>query len=182
MLQNCLHGFFFLLTGKTCPLYAAPKNGALACNKVGSDYVCAVMCKNGFDFSFDPPLVYFCSSGKWNFFSLPPIPFSQQLPWPDCSSKLILLHMLSVKLYGFVGWRNIVVTKVTFTVNVLKLLTLNCCIRTAKLPSVRSVFHIVPAKKDNKVFKSKEPMIPLWKWMLQFLWCTMIQKILDWSV
>ena len=111
LLQNCKQGFFLLLTGKTCPLYAAPKNGALACNKIGSDYVCAVMCKNGFDFSFDPPLVYFCSSGIWNFFSLPNFPFSKQLPWPDCSSKLLLLLILLVKLYGLAGWRSMVVMR-----------------------------------------------------------------------
>ena len=108
LLQNCKQGFFLLLSGKTCPLYAAPKNGALACNKIGSDYVCAVMCKNGFDFSFDPPLVYFCSSGIWNFFSLPNFPFSKQLPWPDCSSKLLLLL---IKLYGLAGWRSMVVMR-----------------------------------------------------------------------
>ena len=50
------------------------------------------MCKNGFDFEFNPAMLYYCSAGEWNFF--PPssqYPYSQQLPWPDCSSKLISL-------------------------------------------------------------------------------------------
>ena len=95
LLQNCYHGFSSLLTGETCPLYAAPENGALACNRVGSDYVCAVMCKNGFDFVSNPPLLYFCSATQWQtFISFPTYPYSPQLPWPACSSKLILLFLL----------------------------------------------------------------------------------------
>ena len=90
LLQKCYHGFSSLLTGETCPLYAAPENGALACNELGLDYVCAVMCKNGFDFVSNPPMVYFCSAAQWQtFISSPPYPYSPQLPWPDCSSKLI---------------------------------------------------------------------------------------------
>ena len=101
VVTKLLTWFLFLFTGKTCPLYAAPKNGALACHKIGSDYVCSAMCKNEFDFSFNPPTVYYCSAGQWQFFSV--FPLSQQLPWPDCSSKLILLLILSVKLYGLAG-------------------------------------------------------------------------------
>ena len=90
LLQNCYHGFSSLLTGETCPLYSAPENGALACNELGLDYVCAVMCKNGFDFVSNPPMVYFCSAAQWQtLISSPPYPYSPQLPWPDCSSKLI---------------------------------------------------------------------------------------------
>ena len=96
LLQNCYYGFSSSLTGETCPLYAAPVNGALACNKAGSDYVCAVMCKNGFDFVSNPPLLYFCSAAQWQtFISFPQYPYSPQLPWPDCSSKLIFIVIYS---------------------------------------------------------------------------------------
>ena len=79
-----------MFTGKTCPLYAPPKNGALACLKIGSDRYCAVMCKSGFNFVFDPPFLYFCSGGVWNYYALPGQVYDTTLPWPDCSSKLII--------------------------------------------------------------------------------------------
>ena len=89
--------FFSLFTGKTCPLYAAPKNGALACNKIddGTD-ICVAMCNNKFDFVFNPPMVYFCSAGQWSFYTTPSTDYSTQLPWPDCSSKLISLLLITV--------------------------------------------------------------------------------------
>ncbi|XP_078373500.1 sushi, von Willebrand factor type A, EGF and pentraxin domain-containing protein 1-like [Oculina patagonica] len=71
---------------KTCPLYSPPKNGALACNYIGVDPVCVVMCNDKFDFVFNPPMLYYCHSGKWQFYSLPGIPFQKTLPWPDCSN------------------------------------------------------------------------------------------------
>ena len=80
---------FLLLTGKTCPLYAAPKNGALACNTIASDIICVAMCRNGFDFEFNPPMLYFCVDGEWVFYNPLSYPSPRQLPWPDCSSKLI---------------------------------------------------------------------------------------------
>ena len=82
--------FFFLLlsTGKECPMFDPPQNGALACNKIGVEYFCAAMCQNDFDFTFNPPLLYFCSSGQWNFFGIG-LPYSTQLPWPNCSSKFV---------------------------------------------------------------------------------------------
>jgi len=85
-----------LFTVKTCPRSAAPKNGALACHRDGSDHFCVVMCKNGFDFVFNPPMLYFCSAGQWQFYALPGQSYSRQLPWPDCSSKPILLLLLTV--------------------------------------------------------------------------------------
>ena len=83
--------FFYLLlsTGKECSIFDPPQNGALACNKIGVDYVCAAMCQNDFDFTFNPPLLYFCSSGQWNFYGLPSFPYSTQLPWPNCTSKFV---------------------------------------------------------------------------------------------
>ncbi|KAL9973460.1 hypothetical protein ACROYT_G019925 [Oculina patagonica] len=79
--------FRITLKRKTCTLYAAPKNGALACFKNGEDNICAAMCMRNFDFVFSPPLVYFCSNAKWNFFSLPGFSYESQVPWPDCSAQ-----------------------------------------------------------------------------------------------
>ena len=87
---------FFLLTGKTCPLYEAPKNGALACNEINSDYQCIVMCRNGFDFVFNPAMLYYCQEGEWQFYVPILYSYPQQLPWPDCSSKLISLFIITV--------------------------------------------------------------------------------------
>ena len=50
---------------------------------------CAVMCKGGFDFVFNPPLLYYCSYGAWQFYYLPGFLHDQRLPWPDCSGKII---------------------------------------------------------------------------------------------
>ena len=82
--------FFYLLlsTGKECPMFDPPQNGALACNKIGVEYLCAAMCQNDFDFTFNPPLLYFCSSGQWHFYGIG-LPYSTQLPWPNCSSKFV---------------------------------------------------------------------------------------------
>ncbi|KAL9973465.1 hypothetical protein ACROYT_G019930 [Oculina patagonica] len=51
--------FRITLKSKTCPLYAPPKNGALACNNIdniGLDSYCAVMCNDKSDFVFNPPM------------------------------------------------------------------------------------------------------------------------------
>ena len=86
----------FFLTGKTCPLYEAPKNGALACNEFNLDYMCVVMCRNEFDFVFNPAMLYFCSEGEWQYYVTSQYSYPQQLPWPDCSSKLISLLIITV--------------------------------------------------------------------------------------
>ena len=105
-----------------------------------------VMCKNGFDFVFNPPWLYYCSSGQWNFYALPGQSYSRQLPWPDCSSKPILLLLLTVS-------KGILKRKITFTVNLLTLYTLNCWIGTAKLPSVRySKFYYCSARRWRSFF------------------------------
>ena len=62
------------------------------------------MCKKGFDFSFNPPVVYYCSSAQWRSFSS--FPYSGQLPWPDCSSKLISLLILFVKWNELMEWNS----------------------------------------------------------------------------
>ena len=73
------------LAEKPCPLYPPPKNGALACFRIGGDVTCAVMCQTGTDFEFNVPVLYFCSAGQWNFYSF--ISFSKTLPWPNCTGK-----------------------------------------------------------------------------------------------
>ena len=96
MAKSLINVLYFLLTGKECPLYAAPKNGALACVKIGNDRSCAVMCKSGYDFVFNPPMFYYCVIDQWNFYSLSGFPSESQLPWPDCSSKLIISARFSL--------------------------------------------------------------------------------------
>ena len=88
--------FVLFTTGKTCPLYAGPKNGALACNTIASDIVCVVMCNSGFDFEFNPPMLYYCVEGEWAFYSLSSYSYPQHLPWPDCSSKLTSLLIKTI--------------------------------------------------------------------------------------
>ena len=89
VVTKLLTWFLFLLTGQTCLLYEAPENGALACHKINSDYLCVVMCRNEFDFVFNPAMVYFCSHGEWKYYATTQYSYPRQLPWPDCSSKLI---------------------------------------------------------------------------------------------
>ena len=92
---KCEHGLSILnflmrcfrFTEKSCPLYAPPKNGALLCNIYGTDRSCSVKCQTGYDFVFNPPYLYFCSVGVWNFYSITRQNFSRTLPWPDCSRK-----------------------------------------------------------------------------------------------
>ena len=47
------------------------------------------MCKDGFDFVFNPAMLYYCEDGEWQFYVPILYSYPQQLPWPDCSSKLI---------------------------------------------------------------------------------------------
>ena len=53
------------MTEKTCPFFAAPQNGALACVNVRGDRICAVMCKSEFDFSTVQAFLFFCMDGSW---------------------------------------------------------------------------------------------------------------------
>ena len=96
VVTKLLTWFVLFTTGKTCPLYAGPKNGALACNTIASDIVCVVMCNSGFDFEFNPPMLYYCVEGEWAFYSLSSYSYPQQLPWPDCSSKLTSLLIKTI--------------------------------------------------------------------------------------
>ncbi|CAH3152261.1 unnamed protein product, partial [Porites evermanni] len=83
--RNC--SFTITLKKKLCPLYPPPKNGALACVRKGVDDTCAVMCQTGTDFEFNVPLLYFCSSGQWHFYSVSNVPYDSTLPWPNCTGK-----------------------------------------------------------------------------------------------
>ena len=73
----------FILQGAV--LCTPPTNGALVCNYIGSDQTCQVQCKQGYDFEFTPPLLYYCSGGNWNMFSIGF--YDSRLPWQNCTSK-----------------------------------------------------------------------------------------------
>ncbi|XP_073253617.1 uncharacterized protein [Porites lutea] len=77
---------FALLNAGSCTVYPPPTNGTLLCSYIGSDPTCQVQCKPGYDFEFTPPLLYFCSGGKWLMF--PPGPYHSKLPWPNCTKKI----------------------------------------------------------------------------------------------
>ena len=63
-------------------MFTPPLNGALVCNPIDFNSVCAVFCKTGTDFVHNPPLLYYCSSGEWSIW-----PHGNSPPWPDCSGK-----------------------------------------------------------------------------------------------
>ena len=74
-----------------CDGQKPPKNGALAClsatQSVGAK-MCQVYCQNGFEFSYRPAQMYYCSKGRWN--TWPPFGHGSSFPWPDCASNVIL--------------------------------------------------------------------------------------------
>ena len=72
-------------------MFPAPKNGALRCVTVNGNSMCAPACNNKYDFVFNPPLVYYCSEGEWNSYSLPGQPYVPNHPWPDCAGELYFL-------------------------------------------------------------------------------------------
>ena len=91
MIMFCVHVtlvILFFLIEKQCSLYEPPTNGALTCNTVGSDQTCSVSCRNGYDFVFTPPFVYYCAGGEWQFFSI--AAYDSTLPWPDCAGTYIV--------------------------------------------------------------------------------------------
>ena len=71
-------------TGKQCTPFTPPRNGALVC-ATKSD-TCAVMCRTGTDFESNPPFLYICSSGVWQFLSFFH-PFKRGTPGPNCAGK-----------------------------------------------------------------------------------------------
>ena len=71
-------------TGKQCTPFTPPRNGALVC-ATKSD-TCAVMCRTGTDFESNPPFLYICSSGVWQFLSFFH-PYKRGTPGPNCAGK-----------------------------------------------------------------------------------------------
>ena len=53
-----------------------PRDGILTCVKTSSGNVCALACKEGFDFSQTPALFYVCENGVRSFISLAPAELS----------------------------------------------------------------------------------------------------------
>ena len=68
-------------------MFPPPGNGALVCDTATGHPVCSAFCNNGADFEFNPPLVYLCSGGKWNYWAFPSVQV-QNAPWPNCSGKI----------------------------------------------------------------------------------------------
>ena len=78
----------FIISGKTCKLYSPPVDGSLTCMDLSDGLkFCSVQCKDGKEYTFSPPMLYYCSSGAWNFRPLPGMPYETTLPWPDCSGE-----------------------------------------------------------------------------------------------
>ena len=89
----------FYLTEKSCPKRLPPRNGALACTTSASP-ACAVFCKSGTDFEFNPPMLYYCSSGKWETYSLFGIGDKNI---PNCSGKRNAIFTKCYTLVNFVS-------------------------------------------------------------------------------
>jgi len=98
--NNC--SFKVILKVKQCTMFPPPRNGALVCRIVNNQAMCSVFCKNGADFEFNPPLVYFCSNGEWTYLPTPyPGVLVQNVPWPNCSGSA---SSSWIKMYGFQQW------------------------------------------------------------------------------
>ena len=79
-------------TELTCPIYEPPENGALIINYFGSDPLCQVQCKRGYDFVTIPPQLYICATGVWQFSDF----FNNadtSLPWPDCAREYYMANV-----------------------------------------------------------------------------------------
>lgn len=57
-------------------MFDPPRDGILTCVKTSTGKVCALACKEGFDFSETPPLFYVCENGAWSFVTLSPADLS----------------------------------------------------------------------------------------------------------
>ncbi|KAL9973289.1 hypothetical protein ACROYT_G019721 [Oculina patagonica] len=98
--QDC--SFRITLKVKSCPSFSPPQNGALACTNWDANYpTCAVLCKNGTDFEFNPPLFYYCDQGEWKFYVIPGQPYEQKTPGPNCSGSANTSWM---KMADLVSW------------------------------------------------------------------------------
>lgn len=57
-------------------MFDPPRDGILTCVKKSNGKVCALACKEGFDFSQTPALFYVCEGGVWSFVTLAPADLS----------------------------------------------------------------------------------------------------------
>ncbi|XP_078370334.1 uncharacterized protein LOC144654105 [Oculina patagonica] len=92
--RNC--SFKITLKAKSCRRLSPPRNGALVCTSDANPF-CAGFCKSGTDFEFNPPMLFYCSAGKWNSYSFGPQGASRP-SWPNCSGSANPSWM---KMYGF---------------------------------------------------------------------------------
>lgn len=81
-------------TEKQCTPFAPPRNGALVCATKHDDTPCAVMCRTGTNFESNPPFLYYCSSGVWQFFSF--FSFKTGTPGPNCAGKSLNVRNIFV--------------------------------------------------------------------------------------
>ena len=81
--------------GKTCPIYPPPENGALALTYFGSNILCNIQCRDGYDFESTPAALYLCITGTWKIVSLSGNT-DTSLPWPNCASERHVLLVLFV--------------------------------------------------------------------------------------
>ncbi|XP_078369574.1 sushi, von Willebrand factor type A, EGF and pentraxin domain-containing protein 1-like [Oculina patagonica] len=98
--------FRIIVKVKQCPNFPPPRNGALVCTHWHErSTVCAVFCKSGTDFEFNPPMLYYCSEGQWRFFGLPGVPYEAKTPWPNCSDQArpSAIKMLGLPYYYYNG-------------------------------------------------------------------------------
>lgn len=110
--RNYLNKFYDCFAEATAKIYEPPLNGALVCLE-SRGKMCAVFCRKGVDFIFNPPLIYYDSGAAWNFYAFPGQPFERTLPWPDCSSEyhsieiiryLLFYCLMPCKLLAFWSW------------------------------------------------------------------------------
>lgn len=77
------------LPAKGCTMFPPPRNGALVCDTATPHHaVCSAFCKNGADFEFNLPLLYYCWEGEWKYYVIPGPSQVQNAPWPNCSGKI----------------------------------------------------------------------------------------------
>ena len=76
-----------IISGASCPMFDPPRDGILTCVKTSSGKVCALACKEGFDFSDTPPLFYVCENGAWSFVTLAPADLSVKSP-VECKGEV----------------------------------------------------------------------------------------------
>ena len=88
-------------------MFDPPRDGILTCVKTSKGKVCALACKEGFDFSETPALFYVCD-GSWSFVTLAPADLSVKSSL-ECKGELYtFIHSITTRiraapLNGFVN-------------------------------------------------------------------------------